>query len=79
VAFYFTGRWEIPFFKDKTSFAWDVMAIPAGPRARTAEHGGSGLAVSAQSRNQEAARTFVRFYASVRGLHSAMKWAKPGY
>jgi len=76
VAFYFTGRWEIPYFKGKTSFNWDVMAIPAGPRARSAEHGGSGLAISARSKNQAAAKQFVQFYASVRGLRSAMRWGR---
>jgi len=49
------------------------MAIPAGPRARTAEHGGSGLAVSARSKKPGSRQKFVRFYASVRGLHSAMR------
>lgn len=68
VAIYFDGRWRTPDFDGKTSFAWDVRPVPAGPAAQVTLHGGTGLAVSKDTRNADAARKFVRFYAAGKGL-----------
>jgi multiple sugar transport system substrate-binding protein len=68
VALYFDGRWRTPDFAGRTDFAWDVVPVPAGPAGQVTLHGGTGLAVSKDSRQQEMARKFVRFYASERGL-----------
>jgi len=72
VAFHFEGRWRTPDFSGKTAFAWDVAPIPRGPVSGAVVHGGTGLAVYAQSRHAEAARRFVRFYASPRGAEISM-------
>lgn len=64
VALYFDGRWRTPDFDGKTDFAWDVVPVPAGPAGQVTLHGGTGMAVSKDSRHKEVARKFVRFYAS---------------
>lgn len=71
-AFFFTGRGMAPEFAS-AKFNWDVAPIPAGTARRVSIHGGSGLGVWTGSKQQEAARTFVRFYASVKGAKIAMK------
>jgi multiple sugar transport system substrate-binding protein len=68
VALYFDGRWRTPDFDGKTDFAWDVVPVPAGPARQVTLHGGTGLAVSKDSRHQEIARKFVKFYASEKGM-----------
>jgi multiple sugar transport system substrate-binding protein len=75
VAFYFNGRWMTPEFT-RTSFEWDVIPFPAGPVSGVTSHGGTTLAVWSNSRRQEAARQFVRFYASYRGAEIAMHWQR---
>jgi multiple sugar transport system substrate-binding protein len=67
VALYFDGRWRTPDFAGKTNFAWDVFPMPSGPGGQVTQHGGTGLAISKDSRQVEAARKFVRFYASEKG------------
>lgn len=67
VAVYFDGRWRTPDLVGRTDFSWDVRPMPAGPAGQVTLHGGSGLAISRDSRQREAARAFVRFYASARG------------
>ena len=73
VALYFNGRWSTPNFEGKTAFDWDVAPIPAGPAGRTTYHGGTALAVWKGSPHAEAAREFVRFYASPEGERIAMR------
>jgi ABC-type glycerol-3-phosphate transport system substrate-binding protein len=67
VAIHFDGRWRTPDFAGKTGFSWDVLPMPAGPSGQVTQHGGTGLAVSKDSRQADAARKFVRFYASEKG------------
>jgi len=64
VAIMFDGRWRTPELAGKTAFAWDVMPIPAGPVRRITIHGGTGLAVTRDSKEIGAARKFVKFYMS---------------
>jgi len=67
VAIYFDGRWRTPELDGRTAFRWDVRPMPAGPAGQVTLHGGTGLAISKTSRQQEAARKFIRFYASEMG------------
>lgn len=72
VALYCDGRYRTPNFVGKTNFAWDVMPVPAGPACRVTQHGGTGLAVSRDSRHSDLARRFIRFYMSKEGMKIAM-------
>lgn len=74
VALYFNGRWMTPEFRDRTDFTWDVLPFPRGPVSGITQHGGTVLAVWSDSPRKEAARKFVRFYASPRGAEMAMHW-----
>ena len=73
VAFFFSGRWQVPDFAGKTKFRWDVRPFPAGPHGRVTMHGGTGIAVAAASRHAEAARRFAAFYAGAEGARVAMR------
>lgn len=72
-AFFLSGRWVLPEFKDRTDFQWDVLPVPAGPGGRITTHGGTSLAVWSGSRHPEAARRFVEFYASAEGTRITMR------
>jgi len=72
VAFFFSGRWQVPDFAGKTSFRWDVRPFPAGPHGRVTMHGGTGIAVAAASRHADAARRFAAFYAGAEGARVSM-------
>lgn len=76
VAFYFDGRWRTPEFAGRTAFEWNVAPYPAGATSGLTQHGGTILAVAANSRRQEAARKFVQFYASPSGAEIAMHWQR---
>jgi multiple sugar transport system substrate-binding protein len=76
VAFYFNGRWMTPEFAGRTAFDWNVVPMPRGPQSNITSHGGTTLAVWSNSKRQEAARKFVRFYASYRGAEIAMHWQR---
>lgn len=72
VAFFFSGRWQVPDFAGKTQFRWDVRPFPSGPHGRVTMHGGTGIAVAAASRHAEAARRFAEFYAGPEGARVSM-------
>ncbi|MEX2381326.1 MAG: sugar ABC transporter substrate-binding protein [Opitutales bacterium] len=72
VAFYFDGRWRTPEFADRTDFEWNVTPFPAGATSGMTQHGGTILGVASNSTRKEAARKFVRFYASPSGAEIAM-------
>lgn len=76
IAFYFNGRWMTPQFAGRTDFDWDVVAMPAGPKSNITGHGGTVLAVWDNSPRQEAARRFIRFYASPEGNKMSMQWQR---
>lgn len=73
VAFFFSGRWQVPDFAGKTRFRWDVRPFPSGPHGRVTMHGGTGVAVASASRHAEAARTFAEFYAGAEGARVSMR------
>lgn len=73
VAFFFSGRWQVPDFAGKTKFRWDVRPFPAGPHGRVTMHGGTGIAVAAASRHAAAARRFAAYYAGAEGARVAMR------
>jgi len=72
LAVYFAGRWMVPEFAGKTSFAWEVFPVPAGPAGSVTVHGGTVLSVWSKSRFPEEARAFVRFYASREGARRSI-------
>ncbi len=76
VAFYFDGRWRTPEFVGRTRFAWNVAPYPRTGDSGITLHGGTVLAVAAASPRKEAARKFVRFYASPDGAAIAMRWQR---
>lgn len=76
VAFYFNGRWLTPEFAGNTDFEWDVAPMPSGPVSNITQHGGTVLSIWADSPRKEAARKFLRFYASHRGAEIAMHWQR---
>lgn len=76
VAFYFNGRWMTPDFDGRTDFSWDILPMPHGPASNITQHGGTVLAIWKNSRRTEAAKKFVRFYASRRGAEIAMHWQR---
>jgi len=72
VALYFDGRWRTPNLAGHTAFNWDVRPMPAGPVRQITTHGGTGLTIAKDSKNQEAARRFIKFYVSKTGASLAM-------
>ena len=72
VAFFFSGRWQVPDFAGKTAFRWDVRPFPSGPQGRVTMHGGTGIAVASASLHAEAARSFAEFYAGAEGARVSM-------
>lgn len=73
VAFFFSGRWSTPEFAGKTSFAWDVAPFPAGPAGAVTMHGGSGLAISSETRHSREAERFLEFCAGPKGAAISMR------
>ncbi len=71
VAFYFSGRWDVPNI-EKTAVRWDIAPMPGGPARQVTVHGGTAIGTTSRSRNIPAAREFVRAYASRRTAASAM-------
>lgn len=56
-------------------FAWDVAPLPKGPDGtRAALVSPTGLGVSSQSRNPDAAFTFVKWFSSQRGAAVLSRW-----
>ncbi len=76
VAFYFNGRWMTPEFAGRTDFDWDIRPFPGGPVSNITQHGGTVLAIWKDSPRKEAARKFLRFYASERGARISMQWQR---
>jgi multiple sugar transport system substrate-binding protein len=56
----------IPAFAAKSSLKWDVVGIPAG-KTRLNAAGGSGYVIPANSKNKEAAWTFLKWLESSKG------------
>jgi len=61
VAMFYSGIWKTPFFRDITSFDWDVVMFPKGPKGKRAfPTGGSGYAITSQCKDKEAAWEVVK-------------------
>jgi ABC-type glycerol-3-phosphate transport system substrate-binding protein len=61
VAMFYSGIWKTPFFRDITSFDWDVVMFPKGPKGKRAfPTGGSGYAITSQCKNKGAAWEVVK-------------------
>lgn len=68
VALYCNGRWVTPELKGATRFRWDVIPFPKGSVDSVTRLYASGMGVWSGSRKKEAAKRFVRFYTSKRGI-----------
>jgi len=67
VAMVMTNAARIPTFMG-ADFAWDVAPLPAGPNGiRANTLGGAGYVMSADTKNPEAAWTFLKFLAGTEG------------
>lgn len=66
-AMYFDGSWTISeFVAANPRFEWSVFAVPppSGKQAQLTFHPDNGIAINPASRNQEAAKTFLRWLTS---------------
>jgi multiple sugar transport system substrate-binding protein len=68
VAMHFEMYPIVSVFRKTCSFEWDLAPIPSGPKSRCTDAVGSALAVTAQSRNPDAAFEFVRWLTSEQGM-----------
>ncbi len=68
VAMFFSGIWKTPTFREIKNFKWDVVMFPKGPKGKRAfPTGGSGYAVTKQSRNKKAAWKLITYLAGKEG------------
>jgi len=68
IAIYFNGRWVTPELVGIKDFEWDVRPIPKAGGGAVTHLFGSALGIWSGSRNKEAAKKFVDFYTSGRGV-----------
>ena len=61
---YLSGRWIVPKFREEAFFDWDVAEFPKGSAGSVTPLDASGWAVSAQSKNPQAALKLVKFLSS---------------
>ena len=55
------GPWDLPGFRAIRNFEWGIAPLPAGPERQVTYIAGEHLAIFKQSRNPEAAWTFVKW------------------
>jgi multiple sugar transport system substrate-binding protein len=67
----------VSIFRPQCEFEFDVAPVPSGPRRRVTPVVGSALAVTAQSRNKEAAFEFVRWLTSPEGMRGLLTVESP--
>lgn len=70
LAIVLTGRWSVPLFRKAANFTWDVWPLPSANDKTPSITGidATGYAVSAQSKNPEAAKALIRFLTSETSL-----------
>lgn len=73
VAFHINGRWEVPNIIGRVGFDWGVLPAPVGPAGGLGFHYGTFMGVSTQTKQVEAAKALVRFYASRRAAEISMR------
>lgn len=61
---YLSGRWIVPKFREEAFFDWDVAEFPKGSAGSVTPLDASGWAVSAQSKNPQAALKLIKFLSS---------------
>jgi len=72
VALYCNGRWVTPELEGATRFRWDVVPFPKGGAGSVTRLYASGMGVWSGSRRKEAAKRFVKFYTSKRGIDTLL-------
>lgn len=55
------GPWDLPTFRKAKNIDWAVAALPEGPKGKATYIAGESLAIFKQSKNPEAAWTFVKW------------------
>jgi ABC-type glycerol-3-phosphate transport system substrate-binding protein len=58
------GPWDLPTFRKMNNIDWAVASLPEGPVKKATYIAGEGLAVFKQSRNPDAAWTFIKWVAA---------------
>ncbi len=66
LAMYFNSRRGVPTYRTITTFDWDVAPLPNGERPSGILHS-DGYCMAANTRNKEAAWTFIEFANSIEG------------
>jgi multiple sugar transport system substrate-binding protein len=65
---FLSGIWKTPYFREIKNFDWDIVMFPRGPKGlHRFPTGGSGYAITKQSKHPEAAWKLVRFLTSKDG------------
>lgn len=68
VAMFYTGYWKSGYFRDITKFDWDVVMFPYGPKHKRAyPSGGSGYAITSQSKDRKKAWEVLKAFAGEKG------------
>jgi len=68
VAMFYSGIWKTPLFRQIKDFQWDVVMFPKGPTGiRAFSTGGSGYAITKDSKKKEAAWKLVTYLAGKQG------------
>ena len=70
LVFFVSGRWSVPFLRKTATFNWDALPFPRGPAGNIVGIDASGYAVSANSKNKQAALNFASYLTSTEALHS---------
>jgi multiple sugar transport system substrate-binding protein len=68
----------VPILRKTCDFEWDITPPPKGPARRYSAFQGSAFAITRQSKNKEAAYTFVRWMTS-EGMRHSMTFDIPAY
>jgi ABC-type glycerol-3-phosphate transport system substrate-binding protein len=55
------GPWDLPTFRKMKNIDWAIASLPDGPKGKATYIAGESLAIFKQSRNPEAAWTFVKW------------------
>ena len=55
------GPWDLPTFRKMKNIDWAIASLPAGPEGRATYIAGESLAIFKQSKNADAAWTFIKW------------------
>lgn len=75
-AMFALASWGTPDMHQSAAFAWDVAPWPQGPVARVTGSFGSGFAITRDSKNPDAAWTYLSEYLSTEGME--FMWGSSG-